>query len=364
MALPAWLQNVPIGGWVQIANTAILSVQPSPLPPAGTGPQAKVIAWCGMALDTRDSTLWCVANGGHTDYSGNEVDAIRLSDAAPAWQQRLAPTPAAQIISDALYYADGRPTSRHTYYSEHFILARNRIMMFGVGARYGNSGFSANATDGYNVSTNTYDPQGTFSNVPSVAGAGNLTGVVHSITNDVYFLSDVVLQKWTQATNTWSTVNNLPIGSFYTCAAFDSTRLRALFIDNSATPVLYTPASNTFTNPGFTGPNAGSPNNGGQQGIQYVPALDAYLVQSGSTGGTVLRINASTLSVDTFPTTGGSSIPSTTSVGTIGVFTRWQYCPQLGGIVYCPDYNSSIWFLRIHAVSTQMPGSPLGLVVQ
>jgi len=92
-----------------------------------------------MAIDTRDSTLYSVANGGHTDYSGNEANAIRLSDNAPAWVERRAPSSSVGA-GEQMYYPDGRPTSRHTYYSQWMIEARNRVMTFGVGSRYGANG--------------------------------------------------------------------------------------------------------------------------------------------------------------------------------------------------------------------------------
>jgi hypothetical protein len=81
---------------------------------------------------------------------------------------------------------------------------------------------------------------------------------------------------------------------------------------------------------------------GDGNGMVYDPWLDAYLVKRSSSGGTVYRINAQTFAVDSLPTTGGGSIPGAVN----GVYRRFLFAPQLGGVVYCPTYNGNLWFLR------------------
>src|SRR5262249_43275709 len=76
--LPAWVSALPTGQWFEIPGTAMSSVEPNPAPPGGSGPASKVIAWTGFVVDIRDSKVYSVANGGHNDYSGNEVDALDL----------------------------------------------------------------------------------------------------------------------------------------------------------------------------------------------------------------------------------------------------------------------------------------------
>ena len=83
-----WMYRVGSG----TSSTAPMAVQTYPAL-GNTGPQSKAIAWTGFSIDTRDSTVYSAANGGHTDYAGNEVNRIRLSDNAPAWTEPHAATP-------------------------------------------------------------------------------------------------------------------------------------------------------------------------------------------------------------------------------------------------------------------------------
>jgi len=80
----------------------------------------------------------------------------------------------------------------------------------------------------------------------------------------------------------------------------------------------------------------------------YVPSIDAYLVRKRAAGAAVYRINAGTFAVDMLPMTGGGSIPESQN----GVYTRWQYVPALGGVVYVPAYNSPAWFFLINVAAT------------
>src|SRR5690606_36906719 len=105
---------------------------------------ARIDAWNGLAADTRTSRLFSAANGGHADYSGNEVYEIDLSVDAPKWRMLRAPTPEEFIVISNQtkgiyhdYYLDGRPSSTHTYYALNFISTRNAIFKFGAGSLWG-----------------------------------------------------------------------------------------------------------------------------------------------------------------------------------------------------------------------------------
>jgi hypothetical protein len=367
IALPAWLNGVAIGSWVQIPGTNISSVDPSPTPPGNSGPSSKIVAWCGAAMDTRDCSLYSVANGGHQDYSGNEVDKLRLTVDAPAWQQVIAPTPASQLCDTCPYYADGHPSSRHSYYTQVFVPQRDAIMMFGSGSYWcsGSSGVpgcgnGGTATDAYYITANAYAPANTFPATPPAVVAPE-TAVANPATGDVYMLTSnnlvVSYNKWTQATNKWSRLSlwGFPSGAsgYYACGAFDTTRNQILYIEGTGGAYMYSVAKNNWTAIG------GVPV-GDQWGCQYVPALDVYLIQQGRGGGAVTQINAATFAATTYSTTGGSSIPAPLING---VFSRWQYCPQLGGIIYIPSYSGNVWFLRTNSVAAP-PNAPTNLKAQ
>ena len=167
--MPAWRQGQAVGEWRQIPNSALSNVPISvnTYPTLGnTGPSSKVGAWCGFGIDTRDSSIYSAANGGHNDYAGNEVDRIRLSDDAPAWKEVKASTPAEQVVARQDHYADGRPTSRHSYYGAFVNEVRDRVMIIG------GSGWGAPLThsiDAFSLALNDWDSANSFPNISADA---------------------------------------------------------------------------------------------------------------------------------------------------------------------------------------------------
>jgi hypothetical protein len=343
--MPAWRQGMAVGEWRQIPNSALSSAPITVRSAGNTGPESKIIAWNSFAIDTRDSTVYSPANGGHHDYAGNEVNSIRLSDDAPLWIERRAATSGNQVVENTTHYADGRPTSRHTFYGAVCNEVRNRVMVIS-GSRWGN-GWVTSATDGFNLSSNDWDLARTYPDVPSAAVALAATAFVeHKVSGDIYAFGNYGVFRWLNASNTWSqVVSNSTIYGFGAAAALDTRRNRILVVGGSAAfdHGVYTLGANTTQNVSFTGPAAGAmPNVGNGSGMVYEPWLDAFLVRLSGAGGTVYRIDAQTFAVDTLPTSGGSAVPNAIN----GVWRRFLFAPKLGGIVYAPAYSSNMWFLR------------------
>src|SRR6185312_4574535 len=92
--LPAWRVGQAVGEWRELAGSAMANTPPTVNPGRDSGgPWAKLDAWNGLALDTRDSALWGLALGGHGDYGGNEVMKFPLEIAAPKWIEMLPSDP-------------------------------------------------------------------------------------------------------------------------------------------------------------------------------------------------------------------------------------------------------------------------------
>ena len=343
--MPAWRQGIPVGQWRQIGGTAMAS---APLaietfPALGnTGPSAKVVAWTGLAIDTRDSSLYSAANGGHMDYAGNEVDRIRLSDNSPGWTESLASTPLAQIVASATHYADGRPASRHSYYGEVVNEQRDRAMTLG-GSRFG-SGDIVSTVDGFNLANNNWDAAGSFpDSLPELFAVAGAAIVDDKATGDVYAFANWNVLRWSNSSNTWTRVASATIAyGQFSASAFDSQRNRILVIGGNANDhALYDLATNTAQNVNFSGPEAASITGDGN-GMIYDPLLDAFLLRKPGPGNTVYRINAQSFTVDTLPNSEGTSLPTAPN----GVWRRFLYVPALKGVVYVPTYTDNIWFLR------------------
>lgn len=333
---PAWQNGQALNAWRAVPGTKLSSSPPSVSVPGSTGPRSKVVAWCGMAIDTRDSTLYSAANGGHNDYSGNEVNAIRLSDNQPKWIERRAPTPAGQIVYNAGYYSDGRPTSRHSYYAEVFLESKNRVMSFGAGSAWG-PGDGKAFVDGFSSTANDWDPAGTYPSLPSFTHPSY--AVAKAANEDVYVVMGYRLMRYRPSTNAWTTLTtSFEVYGYETAGAVDTTRNRILFVGGEGNSAGY-----VYSITNGTGSVASLGISGSALGVVYVPSLDAFLVRSAGAGGHVTRIDAATLQKTSLATTGGASIPSSEN----GVYTRFAYAPGLGGIVYVPGYESDVYFLRL-----------------
>jgi hypothetical protein len=169
---PAWLEGVAVNQWVQISGSAMSSTPPTVVT-GGSHQKYKVNAWNGMSIDTRTNTLWQLATGGHGDWHGNEVMKLPLNDDAPAWIEQYRASSSGNFIAEVAHYADGHPTSTHTYYSQQFIEARDRAMRFGVGGSAGPSAATYANVDGFDSTVaqgvDGWDSANTWTAVPAIS---------------------------------------------------------------------------------------------------------------------------------------------------------------------------------------------------
>lgn len=342
--LPAWVPAT-IGQWQEIPNTLLSSVDPSPVPSGNTGPQSKVIAWTSFAVDTRTSKVYSLANGGHTDYAGNEVDVLNLEVAQPAWSQILAPTPDAQLTNCQSYYLDDRPAARHSYYGVTLNDINDRFMLF-AGANWCANGGFHNAISSYNIGMNTWSPSTAHGTVPG-ALAGSAAFSRDPATGNVYGTNNFVFGRWDRSTNAWTPLTpsgSGPVGT-ETMSAMDTARGRILFLGGlSSDHHHYTISSNSFTTIALTGANAANVAGAQKGALVYVDVLDLFLIRLDGPGGTVYQVNPITFEVTTFATTNGASIPATQN----GPYNKFLYVPRLRGSIYVPSYSGNVWFLRVN----------------
>ena len=337
--LPTWVPST-IGAWAQIPGTALSSVNPNPPAPGSGGPEGKVDAWTSAALHTQTSDVYLVAGGGHANYAGNEANRLRLAVESPAWSQLRAPS--TSVTDGTAYYPDGRPTSRHHYYGTTVDETNNRVMLFG-GSGYGSNSSVLSTVDSFSLTSNDYNAAGTHPNFPaSIANIELVTCCVDPRNGDVYVFANFNCARWNRAANTWTTLIGNSSGPFIQAkaSAFDTTRVRIGILLGS-TMQLFNPASNTFSTMTLTGTSIAS---GSERGMQYVSAIDRWLVREAGSGGTVLQINPATGAVSSFSTSGGGSIPSTSA----GPNNKWLYIPALRGCVLIPTHTGNCWFLRVH----------------
>ena len=339
--LAAW-NTGSIGAWLEIPGTNLSSVAPDPVPAGATGPQSKVTAWAGWALNTQTDELVAVCQGGHTDYAGNEANRIDLGQAAPAWTQQLAPT-ASGSVTDTDYYSDGRPASVHSYYMVEMDETANRVILFG-GSRW-NSGAIKNVVDGYDVAASAYLASGTYPSMPS--GTSGLNGQEVKAccrdprNGDVYIFAQFNVGKWTRSSNTFSMPVSGQTAPFaqYTSSAFDSTRNRIFLLGNGVC-FTYDPDSNTVTTRTLSGESLTA---NSMMGMVYEPSLDLFIVSTGAANGALYSVHPTTFVASVYSTSGGTGMPAESKP-----LKRFLYVPSQQGIIWAPSYTGNLWFLRTH----------------
>ncbi len=406
--VPLWRRNVLPYQWVQIPNTDLTRAQknswfehkltheplelatvdtpgfPSPNTTAALNWStldyvgAAFAAYCGASIDTRDSTVYGLAGGGHNDYYGNFAWKIRFSQDAPLMVEAAPTSPGTAVDAgtgsgpyglNQRLWLDGRPSSSHTGWCNQFIEARDRAMRFGSTSIGGSGGANFGNIVSLHKTGTDYEADGLFPDSPIPIRVDDSI-CKHPVTEDVYVwtrnatlghTTRKTLMRWNQALNTWTILtNDLPNASVHV-AAIDDRRNRMLVVGGtlySGHPPLMPPTlvsldDFTATTVTLTGTVPSSPSWSGsaarQMGMVFekhptTSTRDRFLVRQAESGSAVHSINAVTFEVTPLTTTGGSSIP--TPHFSIGIYNRFLPCPQYGGILYGPKANGNWWFLR------------------
>ena len=342
-----------VNEWREIAGSA-----PSANPPAvdpGPGPISNIIAaWNGSAFDRRNDKVWMARPGGHGDQYYNGVLNFPLGNNAPTMIEVLVSNAAGEISAgNSPRYPNGRPASSHLYALQHIVRARNWLVDVTIGAvASGGGGFPNCEVYDITQTGNAWLSAGTMPNCPASS-----TSFVckDEATEDFIAMNDnIATYRWTQATNTWSAPigGDPPVSSTDAIGAVDTTR-NQMFLLKGAANASHTFNLSTLTWTARTLSGAGAAGLAALAkgaGMEYVPAIDAYLVRGGASGGTVYRINASTFEVTTLSTTGGASIPATPVISgnPENVYSRWRLSTNFGRMFILPSYTSNWWCLRVY----------------
>jgi hypothetical protein len=352
--VPTWVKNLPLWQWYPIPNTALSSIEPSPRPPGWTGPSSKIDAWCGAALKREGSVYLIGAAGGHADYAGNEVNALRLNAENPRWVELRGPTETSQIIDRAQFYLDKRPGADHTYYALQFIESRNRLFLVAAGGMnmealppppthwpyQGLPGY----TPSFNMVTNDWDAP---ESIARYRGGGDVIAalvVKHPVTEDIYYnRNGGGWWQWVQSMNTWSKLSDHDVGN-YAGAAIDPKRNRLLTVGSYSgdrTPDVRDLRGDPLPVT-FRGLGAGVLTVDGYPGVIYDETNDRFLVFFNADGVIkTYRVHPETWEIDE-PTMSG--VPP--SARPQGIHNAVQYVPELKGFVIANRYDGNVYFVR------------------
>lgn len=355
---PAWLVGVPLNKWIEIPGTKAVGSGLVPGENANDffAPSARAIRAYSGGLLREDTCEYFVAlSGGHGDSRENFVGSVDLTQDAPAWTLRNPSSAVGDQNTTSPYYADGKPASRHSYWSTQWIPQVNRIMTHG--ARFaGNLSFPN--SDGYNPATNTWDVAGTW---PPCISSGSVgialckevaTGVCWAIVSSI-------LYRWDPATGVWTMTQNFPsVESFAPPLVHDPVRNHLFQLawgdgQSSGNQTSYarrisavgTVRENVTFNSSaaYSDYLAATP---AYAALEYDVANDCYCLYAQKTGATqkvyIIRPNSTLLwDMELLPIASGSAVPLAQFP-----FNRFRYVPRFKGFVHLADPVQNLLFIR------------------
>lgn len=353
---PAWRRDVKAWQWVRIPGSDLSSVRPARPVPGDL--RNRINAWNGLAADVHHNRLFSAGNGGHADYSGNEVYSIDLSVDSPGWRMLREPSAPEHIVRALVdgvrhdYYLDGRPSSTHTYYALNYLVSHDAIFKFGAGSLWG-SGNEANwKTDVFSLKANDWQPPGSWPDVipeePSGRDATAASICMNPMTDEVYIAARG-LRRFDPATGTFSYLRaRWPQNSSATYArgcAVDPVRKRVVYFGDAYNVptggLVYDVAINKISAISFSGEAAAEITKGASF-AWYEPQLDRFLLKT-NIADRVYAIDPVSFEVSRVPTVGGEEMPNAAN----GVQSRWQRFPNLGGYAYYARHGDGLWFFAI-----------------
>jgi hypothetical protein len=333
-AAPAWRLNRPALQWFSIPGTA------------GAGGSA-IDAYCGMALKPATGELVIAAAGGHNDSADNGVYSLSLLDDAPRWRTRRAGS--TQVQPNVLYYADGLPTSRHTYSHIHYVESRDAVLL--AGCRYGFGGGTpvGPGMDLFHLGSDAWLPRFTFADITPLDGFG----IVLDAQGNVWTNSG---RRFEVAGNTWSRPGNGTLGRFP--AALDPGRnllFSLQFGDGQGyDPQLGVVARMIDANTGNGSAVAFEPSAAlsafiaaapTYAGMDFDPLLNRFCFYHHGESGRVYTATPGTGAawrMDLLPTLG---TPAAGPPSGSGIQRRFLYVPALRGFVLLARAAADLWFL-------------------
>lgn len=343
--LPPWATTLPLHQWYEIPGTELQRSDAwTSYKGSKGGSKAGILAFSGGAIKMSGSELF-IAGGGHTDYSGNEVFSIVLGTEHPKWIRRIDPSVAPPLPDKNIpYYEDGRPASRHTYWTLQFIDQRNILVFFGAPALWARNGRTEDVVDAFDPANNDYLPAGTLPGYPGIANYA--TGMAKDAQGNVYvhILRTGELVRWNQRSNTWTSFGKKGQYQYETAYAIDTRRNRMVRMANGKTPAAYFDLTQDATRVDIVVKGAAAEQVGGAGQLVYDTGADVFWFWKRGDS-QLYRIDAETWEATMQPVSG--KMPDNTRVSSIhNTYGRFNYASELRGLVFMRDHTSNVYFIR------------------
>ena len=325
---PAVIADLKPGQWLELPNTKIRSVLPSPLP--GGDPAAITYAWGGGTVDTIHNRL-LVWGGGHSNYWGNEMYAVDLASLTVQRIIESSPLTSQSNCTSAL--PDGSPVSRHTYDGLAHIAHADRF--FAVNGSMTPCGYNDPATWGYDFGAKKWSLMVASSPTKTFG-----TMAVYDASTKKVFVKDMnSFFAYSAENNAYTKLNSVdqPV-DYHLSAAIDSKRRKFVMIGNGVQVIDM--SSNEMTSMSTTNTPAFVTS---QQspGVAYDQVNDRIVAWHGGS-------NVYALDMDSGVWSQVASSPGPSSAAPAqGTFGRWGYVPAYGVFVLVNDIDQNAWVFKL-----------------
>ena len=337
--------GIPPGlGWFQIPNTTLQAACDNGPTPwhAVEGCSAVIVDWNGGIADIVRNRL-IVWGGGHNGYWGNEVYSLNLSN--QTFTRLNTPAIPSPLCTSA--YADGTPSSRHTYAGLAYMGPTNDKMFVYGGAFACPSGGASSDTWTLNLS-NVANPTIAWAQKDPVNGPprSSLPCAVSAYdpnTNSVFLYDLLNFFKYNLTDNSYTQVGiGLPGLCGYNGVIDPGRKLLYMF---GANQVLKVDISGTDPNYAVQDISAsvttcGAMKSGSSPGLAYDSVQQRIVGWSGGDTAYVFNPDANTCTSVTYPNGPGAA-------QTNGTYGRFQYFPVLNVFALVNDWQQSAFTLRL-----------------
>jgi hypothetical protein len=335
---------MPALTWIEVPGTRIADVQGAFQSPGGYKPY--VNSYSGACVKDSGSEVF-LAGGGHADYAGNEVYTLRLQNDAPKWVRRRNPTSVVYPASNVgtAYYADGRPSARHTGWNIQFINVLDRMFYIGGWALWGNGNGTTRTVDAFNPSTNDYEPAGSYPSLPDGAIYNVAQAICKDAQENVWLQNPSTgdLYRWNRANGTTTAIGRRSVYNLDTAMCHDPVRNRLVRFDTTYGARFDLNNNAAESRVTFSGPQAGKAAN--RSSVVWCAARGTFLIFRWDENN-VYECNPETFEVTTLPVAGTKPpIPINDGQGTL--YGRWFYAPELRLCGYIRSVDDNVWVFRV-----------------
>jgi len=324
--------------------------------PAGTYDSRRLDPYSGGALIYESGRPFIhLFGGGHDDGSWNGTTKYGplygTGSNTPVWAVGASPSPPASVIKNSANgrYADGKPSSQHTYNIP--VGVGPRLWMPAAGISYSNPGGSGPLTPNYWDSATdswTFPAWSRFPVPPNIGGGGGSA----QYNNNIYLYpppgDPQRLRVLNLSSGVWITDSvDTTLGGDSPALAVDTRRGALLAIAGSTaySPGAYWPDLSNLSVARRTNINA--PPSLSATSLEYDYDRDVFVVPS-TTSTSIYELSASSLASGSSPawTTRTFSGITPTGLGPQGICGRFRYIQELRGYISVPGGASPVYFYR------------------